>query len=375
MKILGIIFLINIFPINMYYCQKRINIIGKDSKDKYIKTLGLITKLQDTYYSKSTIYDTVRLKNKEFKFKVTPFLDNFPRPFYFVLEIEKNKSYFYTKTFFISKDTRKIKFDSDTREILSKSKFELEDRKFDNLFKNIYNERRKLDSIIYFTNLKNNFNKNIKLEDSLKLDYQKIDSLENNNLINLSKIHSKSIILFWKLVERTEATGYNSIYSEIFKNFDPFIKNSKPGKIYKKNLEILKSTSIGQILDIKIYTNDINKFVYNNKYTLIDFWFSYCQPCIEQFPKYKEIYNTHHSKKFEIVGISTDRKQDKDNWLKVIKNKELNWQQFLDEDGVEAKKLNINKFPTNFLLDSEGKIIKKDISPEELEKFLEENLK
>ena len=47
----------------------------------------------------------------------------------------------------------------------------------------------------------------------------------------------------------------------------------------------------------------------------------------------------------------------------------------LDENGNISKKYSINKFPTNFLLDSEGKIIKRDIPQEELEKFLEENLK
>ena len=64
-----------------------------------------------------------------------------------------------------------------------------------------------------------------------------------------------------------------------------------------------------------------------------------------------------------------------ENWKKVIAKNNITWQNLLDENGNISKKYSINKFPTNFLLDSEGKIIKRDIPQEELEKFLEENLK
>ena len=75
------------------------------------------------------------------------------------------------------------------------------------------------------------------------------------------------------------------------------------------------------------------------------------------------------------MSISGDRLQDIDKWKKMIKSKELNWQQYIDIEGNESEKYSITAFPSTFLLDSEGKIIKKDISPKELEKFMEENLK
>ncbi|WHF52601.1 TlpA disulfide reductase family protein [Chryseobacterium gotjawalense] len=83
----------------------------------------------------------------------------------------------------------------------------------------------------------------------------------------------------------------------------------------------------------------------------------------------------YKDKGFEIIVFSTDRTLDIANWRKTVDKNNLSWQNVLDENGVEAKKYNINQFPTTFLLDAEGNIIKKNISPEELAQFLEENLK
>ena len=94
-----------------------------------------------------------------------------------------------------------------------------------------------------------------------------------------------------------------------------------------------------------------------------------------KIPYYKELYEKYKDKNFSIISISTDRTQDIENWKKVIAKNNITWQNLLDENGNISKKYSINKFPTNFLLDSEGKIIKRDIPQEELEKFLEENLK
>ena len=131
----------------------------------------------------------------------------------------------------------------------------------------------------------------------------------------------------------------------------------------------------------KIFPNiPLNSFdslipiIKKNKFTLLDFWFSGCKPCIAQFPSYKITYGQNKSKGFEIIGISVDRKVDEANWQNVIKKFDINWLQYLDRNEIIAQKLNITRFPTNYLLDNNGKIIKKNISPEDLETFLQKNL-
>ena len=116
-------------------------------------------------------------------------------------------------------------------------------------------------------------------------------------------------------------------------------------------------------------------YTLGKKYTLIDFLFSYCAPCLEEIPKYKEVYSKYKNKGFEIIAISSDWTQDISNWQKTIDKNDLVWQNFHDKNKKETKKYNINSFPTTFLLDFKGKIIKKNPSLKDLEAFLEDNLK
>ena len=113
--------------------------------------------------------------------------------------------------------------------------------------------------------------------------------------------------------------------------------------------------------------------VINRKYTLIDFWFSHCGPCIAQFPMMRNLYAKYKNAGFEVVGISIDKTEDKRAWLDAISKHKLEWKQYWDIDGKEAKRFFINLYPTNLLLDNEGRIIKKNILLEELEIFLAKN--
>ncbi|WP_415158529.1 peroxiredoxin family protein [Parafilimonas sp.] len=127
--------------------------------------------------------------------------------------------------------------------------------------------------------------------------------------------------------------------------------------------------------DIKVLNKNYAPVLYApatsiSKYVLIDFWFSHCTPCLQEFPTYARIYERFKKNGFEIAGISVDQKQDRNIWAKVVIEKKLNWAQYLDEDGKIANRLSITQFPTNFLLDSNGIIIKKNLIPEEPEAFL-----
>ncbi|MDF9796090.1 peroxiredoxin [Catalinimonas alkaloidigena] len=112
----------------------------------------------------------------------------------------------------------------------------------------------------------------------------------------------------------------------------------------------------------------------NNQYTFVDFWYSNCSPCIAQFPHLRETHDKYREQGFEIVGISTDRIKYQEMWMKAIDRFQLSWPQYWDKDGKESAELAINRFPTNYLLESEGKIIAKDLQPVELEDFLAKHL-
>ena len=187
-----------------------------------------------------------------------------------------------------------------------------------------------------------------------------------------------SEIAFWKFV-RLMSFGYEPIFDTIYNSFSDELKNGYAGTVLNKKLEAGKILSVGKQFPPMQCMNrnneELSPAVFTNKkLILVDFWYSGCGPCRAQFTSLKNLYNQFSSKGFEIVGISIDRATDKKKWEDVIINDKLIWQQYWDIDGKDARRLSINAYPTNFLIDNTGKIIAKNISMGELEAVLNKGL-
>ncbi len=70
---------------------------------------------------------------------------------------------------------------------------------------------------------------------------------------------------------------------------------------------------------------------YKGKVVLVDFWATWCGPCVDELPNVIAAYKKYHDKGFEIVGISLD--QDKAKLEEFLKEKGMTWPQFLDGKG------------------------------------------
>lgn len=108
-----------------------------------------------------------------------------------------------------------------------------------------------------------------------------------------------------------------------------------------------------------------------DKVVLVDFWATWCVPCVAELPNIIKAYNKHHRTGFEVIGISLD--QDEQKLKSFLKAKEIPWAQYFDGKGWQNKlavKYGIDSIPATFLLDRQGKIIAQDLRGEALEEAL-----
>lgn len=219
----------------------------------------------------------------------------------------------------------------------------------------------------------------VSISNEIETSFSSLRLTKDTILLKYITRHPDSYVGLWILIQNFSIFGYKQIYYDAYQRFSDSLKATYSGKILSDKLNNTKiSNSKGRLFPSIKVTTTTNKIIsvplagYGKKYILIDFWASYCAPCIRQFDKLGNIYKQYNTKGFEIVGISIDK--NKDNWLAIIKEHQISWKQYLDVNGVESKKISVNAIPVNYLLDENGEIITKNISLDELSSFLKQNL-
>jgi thiol-disulfide isomerase/thioredoxin len=147
--------------------------------------------------------------------------------------------------------------------------------------------------------------------------------------------------------------------------------------LLRNEITILKNSSVGGIIsEISLPNPDkepISLDPSRVSFTLVDFWASWCGPCRSEAVLLQDLYQKYKSSGFEIYGISLDTRENR--WKDAVAKDNRIWINVSSLKGLRSKEaihLGVSALPVNFLIDSEGKIIARDIHGAELVEILSE---
>jgi thiol-disulfide isomerase/thioredoxin len=143
---------------------------------------------------------------------------------------------------------------------------------------------------------------------------------------------------------------------------------------------LTKLDALGKPLAIKFTAVDgreVDLAKLTGKVVLVDFWATWCGPCVMEIPNVKDAYDKLHDKGFEIVGISFD--QDQKALKKFVADREMKWPQYFDGKAWGndfGRKYGISGIPAMWLVDKKGNL--RDMNArgaleEKVQKLLQEN--
>ncbi|RKU30724.1 hypothetical protein C6497_03335 [Candidatus Poribacteria bacterium] len=249
--------------------------------------------------------------------------------------------------------------------------------------------------------------------------YKRIDEVYyylGNALVRLERVEEGISVFETLFKEDSDARYVPSILLELGLAYDKLGNHPKADEVYKNLIEHPKYSKRSQAkkvqeileMDIESRTGELPKpksaggqpsewigkqapafkvmdlngeeitlEKYHGQVVLIDFWATWCGPCIGELPNVKATYDKYKDKRFQIIGISLDR--SKPTLESFVKEQNLGWVHYFDQESKIANQYGVTGIPATFLIDGEGIIRMTNLRGHQLEtavgEMVEENLK
>lgn len=210
-----------------------------------------------------------------------------------------------------------------------------------------------------------------------RTDFQNRRSLELQEEL-VKRYNDQAIapfMIFWEMKANVSLDKLKELRALV----DPCLNDHPYTKQLDEYIRLAEFKVGSDMPDFKLPDKDGNTFKFNSlrgKYVLVDFWASWCGPCMREMPNVVKLYKECKGKNFEIVGISLDQK--KDAWLNAVEKNKMKWIQVSDLKSwgtLPVKLCNVSAVPYTILVDPDGKVIALDLRGEELIRKVKEVLK
>lgn len=224
-------------------------------------------------------------------------------------------------------------------------------------------------------------NKNL-TPDSLNFYNRKIDSVRYTFLM-AHKTNYVSLMIIYDLSLNKQMDSFSLVKNRsVYNKLSQKLKRGALGLQAYYNLfelpgKFLPGSKLPnfKFVDYKGKEIEMNELYKNQQYILIDFWATWCAPCIRDFVFLDSLYKTYTNKGFEIISYSYD--VNKVKYESFMNQNDYKWIFITDLQADQSpvnKIFRINKFPSNFLVDKEGIILMVNADALSLKEFFKINL-
>ncbi|RZF60227.1 TlpA family protein disulfide reductase [Sphingobacterium corticibacterium] len=244
---------------------------------------------------------------------------------------------------------------------------------YDTVSNEIYRDLRirQKDELLKLNDLFTKHGAEIRTNDSVEYEFNQLTRLMNANSMEFLKPYAEDFFSFYYFKDQILASvefieDYPEYYMELLAYYNDTFpeefratgegKKVVDGLLQKISPVLLKEGATMPDIhfrdlygDTVLYKNQKENFV------LLDFWASWCGPCIQQIPDIKALRKEFPENRLKIVGISIDR--DSTSFINSIEEHKMDWIHSLDRGSLLSGKLGINTIPRVVLLNRSGRIV------------------